>query len=182
MQLELLREVSVPPPDLTAVYLPGLDIAQNALLGARETALAPSDVSIRVGALRDYNVFLDRLLSDVVHPADSEVVMVVTQPGRVVAAAGGVFGVAGGIGGAHGDIQARAVDVAPTILHALGIPISRELPGAPLVALFSPDFVRRYPIRQVATYGAPSMQRMERSGQPLDQEMIDRLRSLGYVK
>jgi hypothetical protein len=182
MQLELLREVSLPAPDLSAVYLPGLDIAQNALLGARESALAPSDVSVRVGALRDYNVFLDRLLLDVVNPADSEVVIVLTQPGRVVAAAAGLLGVAGKVAGARGDAEARAVDVAPTILQILGVPISRELPGAPLVALFSPDFVRRYPIRQVATYGAPSMQRMERSGQPLDQEMIDRLRSLGYVK
>ena len=182
IQLELLRDVSVPAPDLTAVYLPGLDIAQNALLGARETALAPSDVSMRVGALRDYNVFLDRLLSDVVDPAGSEVVIVVTQPGRVMAAAAGLLGVAGKVVGAHGDVPARAVDVAPTILHALGIPISRDLSGAPLLALFSPDFVRRYPIRHVATYGPPSIQNTERSGQPLDQEMIDRLRSLGYVK
>ena len=181
MQLELLHEVSLQAPDLSAVYLPGLDIAQNALLGARETALAPSDVSVRVGALRDYNVFLDRLLADVVRPGDAEMVIVLTQPGRVVAEAAGLLGIAGKIA-ARGDVQARALDVAPTILHTLGVPISRELPGAPLLALFAPDFVRRYPIRQVATYGPPSLQNTERSGQPLDQEMIDRLRSLGYVK
>jgi hypothetical protein len=182
MQIELLREVSVPAPDLSAVYLPGLDIAQNALLGRRETALAPSDVSIRVQALRDYNVFLDRVLSDVITPSDSEVVIVVTQPGRVAASAAGLFGASGSIVAPASDVQARAVDATPTILHALGIPISRELPGAPLLSLFSPEFVRRYPIRQVATYGLPSIETTDRSGQPLDQEMIDRLRSLGYVK
>ena len=32
--------------DLTAVYLPGLDIAQNTLLGRRDTALTPSEVAI----------------------------------------------------------------------------------------------------------------------------------------
>jgi hypothetical protein len=136
---------------------------------------------VRVGALRDYNVFLDRLLADVVRPGDAEMVIVLTQPGRVVAEAAGLLGIAGKIA-ARGDVQARALDVAPTILHTLGVPISRELPGAPLLALFAPDFVRRYPIRQVATYGPPSLQNTERSGQPLDQEMIDRLRSLGYVK
>jgi hypothetical protein len=182
MQIELLREVSVPTPDLSAVYLPGLDIAQNALLGARETALAPSDVSIRVQALRDYNVFLDRLLADAITPGDSEIVIVLTQPGRVAASAAGLMGASGKIVASRLDVPARTVDAAPTILHALGIPISRELPGAPLLALFSPDFVRRYPIRQVATYGPPSIDNIDRSGQPLDQEMIDRLRSLGYVK
>ena len=182
MQIELLREVSVPAPDLSAVYLPGLDIAQNALLGPRETALTPSDVAIRVQALRDYNVFLDRLLSDVVTAKESEVVIVLTQPGRVAASAAGLLGASGSVAAERLDVQARVVDAAPTILHMLGIPISRELPGAPLLALFSPDFVRRYPIRQVATYGPPSTQNTDRSGEPLDQEMIDRLRSLGYVK
>ncbi len=182
MQIELLREVSVPAPDLSAVYLPGLDIAQNALLGARETALAPSDVSSRVQALRDYNVFLDRLLADAITPGDSEIVIVLTQPGRVAASAAGLIGVSGKIAASGVDLPGRPVDAAPTILHALGIPISRELPGAPLLTLFSADFVRRYPIRQVATYGPPSMDNVDRSGSPLDQEMIDRLRSLGYVK
>ena len=136
MQLELLREVSAPTPDLSAVYLPGLDIAQNALLGPRETTLAPSDVSIRIAVPRDYNVFLDRLLAAVITPGESEVVIVLTEPGRVAAAAAGLFGVTGKIAAPPVDVQARAVDAAPTILHALGIPISRELQGAPLLALF----------------------------------------------
>ena len=182
MQIELLRDVSVPAPDLSAVYLPGLDIAQNALLGARETALSPSDVSIRVQALRDYNVFLDRLLADLITPGDSEIVVILTQPGRVAASAAGLMGASGTIAASRVDVQGRTVDAAPTILHTLGIPISRELPGTARLALLSPDFVRRYPVRQVATYGPPSLENIERSGQPLDQEMIDRLRSLGYVK
>jgi hypothetical protein len=182
MQVELLREVSVPAPDFATVYLPGLDIAQHTLLGPSPTPLAPSEVSIRVDALRDYNVFLDRLLSDVMTPADSEVVVVLTEPGRVTPSGGGLFGVTGTVAAAHANVQARAVDAAPTILHLLGLPISRELPGTTMSALFSPEFVRRYPVRQIATYGPPSIQTSDRSGQPLDQEMIDRLRSLGYVK
>ncbi|MFL6279552.1 MAG: alkaline phosphatase family protein [Vicinamibacterales bacterium] len=182
MQVELMRELSKPTPDLISVYLPGLDIAQHALLGPRQTPLAPSEVSIRVDALRDYTVFLDRLLSDVITPVDSEMVIVVTEPGRVTPSGAGLLGVAGHVAAAHADVRARAVDAAPTILHLLGLPISRELPGAPVSALFSPDFVRRYPVRQIATYGPPSIQTSDRAGQPLDQEMIDRLRSLGYVK
>jgi hypothetical protein len=182
MQLEMMREVSMPAPDLTTVYLPGLDIAQHTLLGPRETPLAPSEVSIRVDALRDYHTFLDRLLSEIITPADPEVVIVLTEPGRVTPSGDGLLGVAGTATAAHADVQARVVDAAPTILHLLGLPLSRELPGAPISALFSSDFMHRYPVRQIATYGPPSIQTSDRSGQPLDQEMIDRLRSLGYVK
>jgi hypothetical protein len=178
----LMREVAATRPDLTAVYLPGLDIAQNALLGRQDTALAPSEVANRVDALREYNVFLDHLLSDILTPTDMEVVFVVTQPGRVAAAAAGLLGVSGAVAAQQAAVAARPVDVEPTILQTLGIPISRELPGTPVLALLAPEFVKRYPLRQVQTYGPPSVPTANRSGEPLDQEMIDRLRSLGYVK
>jgi hypothetical protein len=183
IQLALLREVSTPVPDLSAVYLPGLDIAQNTLLGRRDAALAPSVVAERLQALRDYYVFLDRLLAEGLTPGDADLVVVVTEPGRVTAAADGLLGVRGSAAAtAKDDLRGRATDVAPTILHALGVPVSRELAGAPLPALFSEAFVRRYPVRLVDTYGRPSTRTPERAGQPLDQEMIDRLRSLGYVR
>lgn len=183
IQLALLREVSVPVPDLSAVYMPGLDIAQNTLLGRRDAALAPSVVAARLEALRDYYIFLDRLLTEALMPGEAELVVVVTEPGRVTAAADGLLGIRGRIAATNREeLRGRATDVAPTILHALGVPVSRELAGAPLSALFGEDFVRRYLIRLVETYGPPSIRSPDRAGQPLDQEMIDRLRSLGYVR
>ena len=182
IQLALTRDVSTSLPDLTAVYLPGLDIAQNALLGRRDAALAPSVVAARLQALRDYYIFLDRLLADVLSPAADELVVVVTEPGRVTAAADGLLGVMGRIAAPKKEVAGRVTDVAPTVLQALGVPLSRDLAGAALIALFDDSFARRYPVRQVETYGRPSTNRSARSGQPLDQEMIDRLRSLGYVR
>ena len=182
IQLALMREVSTPAPDLSVVYLPGLDIAQNALLGPGDTALAPSAVAARLQALRDYFVFLDRLLVNALTPADSELVVVITAPGRVATSGTAVFGMTGPSIAGNVSLRGRTVDIAPTILHALGIPVSRELAGTPLSQFFDPEYLQRYPIRQVATYGAPVSPQPSRSGQPLDQEMIDRLRSLGYVK
>jgi hypothetical protein len=182
IQLALLREVSTPSTDLSVVYLPGLDIAQNALLAPGDTALAPSAVGVRLQALRDYFVFLDRLLASALTPSESELVVVVTEPGRVATSGAALIGMTGRITAENTSVHGRTVDTAATVLHALGIPVSRELAGTPLLPLFNAEFLRRYPVRQVASYGAPSFQRQPRSGQPLDQEMIDRLRSLGYVK
>jgi len=182
IQLALMQEVSAPTPDLSVVYLPGLDIAQNTLLGPGDTTLAPSAVATRLQALRDYFVFLDRLLTNALTPNDSELVMVITEPGRVATSGTALFGLNGPPIAGNVSVRGRPVDIAPTILHALGIPVSRELAGVPLTSFFDPAFLHRYPVRQVPTYGPPSVQRQARSGQPLDQEMIDRLRSLGYVK
>ncbi len=182
IQLALTREVSTPAPDLAAVYLPGLDIAQHALLGSSEAGMAASAAAARVEAIRDYYVFLDRLLAETLRPAPGEVVILVTQPGRVAAAAEGLMGISGRLAALGAAATGRAPDVAPTVLQALGVPISRELAGSALTALFNPEFAQRYPVRHVASYGRPSVKSAARSGQPLDQEMIDRLRSLGYVR
>jgi len=180
-QLVLALQVPAPAADLLAVYLPGLDIAQHALLGAQDGALAASAVAIRVDALREYYVCLDRLLSEMLTPGADEVVVVVTQPGRVNAATG-LMAITGRASRPGASLTGSATDVTPTVLYALGVPISRQLAGAPLTGLFPAEFTARYPVRQTATYGRRSMKTAARTGQPLDQEMIDRLRSLGYVR
>jgi hypothetical protein len=177
--------------DLLVVYLPGLDIAQNALLGTAAGALTPSDAAARVEALRSYYPFLDRIAGPLLEPAEQQIVMLVTQPGRVQSGAG-LFAVGPDYatsrmsaqvafpGDVLGTRRAEPLDVAPTIWRALGIPLSRELAGKPIGALLGDAF--DVTDRVVETYGRPSVTSLPRGGKPLDQEMIDRLRSLGYVR
>jgi hypothetical protein len=182
MTLSLAQEVSDRTTDLTVVYLPGLDIAQHTLLGAGAAGMpSASAVSAKLAALDAYYVALDRLLSDIVSPSAQELFVLVTAPGRVTAGPNGRLMMRGPAARASASITAQATDVAPTLLYALGVPISGEIAGRPLLHLFSESFVSRYAIREVATYGRPTSRPAQR-GQPLDQEMIDRLRSLGYLK
>jgi hypothetical protein len=167
--------------DLTTVYVPGLDILQHTLFGEGTAPLAPSTLAGRLDLLRGYYRYLDQLLGVALVPANDELVFVVTGPGRVDSAGPGWLAMRGG-GARWAQVEARATDVAPTILYALGLPHSRELQGRPMVDMFHPMHVERYPVREVATYGRPSAPSAPRSGQPLDEEMIERLRSLGYVR
>jgi hypothetical protein len=191
--IEMVRALPESPRDLDVIYLPGLDIAQHALLGSTEAgALAPSTVATRVEGLRSYYVFLDWALSPVVQPRQGVVTVVVTLPGRVQTPSEGIIAIApASADSVQGDLTIRAstaeplaaastLDIAPTIYYALGIPLSRELAGTPLRQLFGPSAPE--PDRFVTTYGRPSAEPVSRKGEPLDQEMIDRLRSLGYVR
>jgi hypothetical protein len=187
MQLALAREVSSPATDLLAIYLPGLDIAQHALLGqgarqSPEQAPSASAMARRLDAVRAYYVCLDRLLGDALQSKANDLVIVATEPGRVEAAAPGLLGMTGAGSRPDAVVSAKATDVAPTVLYSLGVPLSRALAGAPLTGLLTDGFVQRHPIRTTASYGPPAARLGSRSGQPLDQEAIDRLRSLGYVK
>ena len=167
--------------DLLAIYLPGLDIAQHALLGSGDV-VAPSALAARLDALRGYYSFLDGLLRDITSPSRRGTVVVVGEPGRIATITRGAIAVSGE--GSAGGVEAevRPIDIAPTLLHALGVPISRELPGRAVVEILSADLVQRFPVRHVETYGRRQTPAGLREGQPLDREMIERLRSLGYVR
>jgi hypothetical protein len=194
--LALAKKVGGPQVDLTVVYLPGLDIAQNALLGESAGALAASSMASRVEALRGYYRFLDEILGPLLDPATQPFLLVVTQPGRVRSSSGGLFALWPGYrdGRREGDAEvglaprlversqpSTILDVAPTILWRLGLPLSRELPGKAITGLF-PASVKPTEDRYVPTYGRPFMHTPPSTGKALDQEMIDRLRSLGYIK
>ncbi|PYR89861.1 MAG: hypothetical protein DMF84_22875 [Acidobacteria bacterium] len=177
----IARALPVDSLDFVTVYLPGPDIVQNALLATSDRgAFAPSSAAARIEAIRRYYLFLDGLLAPLLEADEGTVVFVVTQPGRVQPPGDGLFAATSAHGTAERMIDRSAkgtpLDVAPTVLNALGVPLSRELGGRSL-GLASPQAAR-----YVMTYGRPSTQPSSRSGQPLDQEMIDRLRSLGYVK
>ena len=174
-----------PPRDLDVVYLPGLDIAQHALLSGGEAgAPAPSAVADRVAALRAYVAFLRDLLTPWLRPSPGEFIALITQPGRVAVPAAGTLAVYGILPPPSHEEQpamrdggsARVADIAPSILVSLGLPLSRELSGQPRAAAI--PFLPRY----VASYGPPFRDESARRGKPLDQETIDRLRSLGYIK
>jgi hypothetical protein len=45
-----------------------------------------------------------------------------------------------------------------------------------------PEVLAAFPVRHVETYGLRGTVSTARGEAPLDQEMIDRLRSLGYVR
>ena len=184
MQLALLDSVSTPTTDLAIVYLPGLDIVQHALLGEQATAVAASTLAARLAAVKQYYSILDRLIAGhaTVDAQSDEVLVLLTQAGRIGANAGGRLVARGRRMSLLRGTTAPLTAVAPTLLYALGLPVGSDLAGRPIGDLFAPSFTSAYPIRFVQTYGEPRRRAFERSTAPLDQEMIERLRSLGYVR
>ncbi len=76
---------------------------------------------------------------------------------------------------------ARIVDVAPTVLYALGLPIPEDMDGRPLLEILSNDYRAAHPVQ----YTSPEPAEEPATGTAYDQEdtaeMERRLRGLGYV-
>jgi predicted AlkP superfamily pyrophosphatase or phosphodiesterase len=73
------------------------------------------------------------------------------------------------------------VDLAPTLLARLGIPIASDMPGRILPALLPPGTLPA-DLDRIATYGDGRSRDVLDSLSPARQEYEDRLRSLGYIK
>ena len=167
--------------DLLVVYLPGLDIAQHAIFSGTVDGLAPSDAAARVAAIERYYEYLDGLTADLVaNAATGWTVALVTQPGRVSRPGDGLLALSGAPA-STARTAAPVVAITPTLLQVIGVPIARDLAGRP-AGLFTAAFVHDHALLDIATYGARTASNRPGGGKPLDKEMIDRMRSLGYVR
>ena len=182
--LAAARALSRPrPPDVEAIYLPGLDIATMQQVGeGGGTDLAGLDA--RLDAVRAYYRFADGLIGQAVDGmAASDVLVLVGDPGRMARRSGtaeGLLAARGAIvrAGDLGTVTER--DIAPTVLHLAGLPRSGELEGRVLEDALSPAFRAAHPVRTVTSYGRRVAGRPAESA--FDRDMLEQLRSLGYVQ
>jgi predicted AlkP superfamily phosphohydrolase/phosphomutase len=94
------------------------------------------------------------------------------------------------------DRPLRMIDVAPTLLHALGLPIPADLEGHVVTDLYPAEFVRRNPVQEGPATRAPGTAAVAakvKADQPDTKETVElnnaeeeqltmRLRALGYLE
>jgi tetratricopeptide (TPR) repeat protein len=87
------------------------------------------------------------------------------------------------------DIQdASVLDITPTLLHYLGLPVADDMDGKVLEGIFETDFIRRYPVSRIASFESEDEQPPEPASELTDElgeeELAERMRALqalGYV-
>ncbi len=76
---------------------------------------------------------------------------------------------------------ANIVDLAPTILHLLGLPLPDDLDGRFLAEAFEPEYLTAHPIRTVGAAGPRDTSRQRALTEEEEREMKEALRGLGYL-
>jgi len=75
------------------------------------------------------------------------------------------------------------LDITPTVLYLLGLPIAKDMEGKVLTQAIEVNFLKENPIKFIDTYEVERAQyRKEFFPQPIDKEQLERLKSLGYAQ
>jgi len=178
-------------PDLAMLYLPGPDVIRRVL--AKSPRPAAEREAARQRALAAYWEALEGPLAAIVARADSAaslqapVRLFLTQPGlpweEGPARGNGIFSLSGpGTMATEAPETLPLADVAPTVLWMLGLPVARDMSGGPHLLLAPEEAARLSPVRFIPTYGRQQTEGLEQAASSLDQEMLERFRSLGYIQ
>jgi len=94
---------------------------------------------------------------------------------------GFVAAIGGPIRGGFEIADAGVLDVTPTVLALLGLPVADDMDGEPLTAMMTPEFLAKHPVSRVATYETEEWTEQQAIESSFDEEVLERLRSLGYL-
>ncbi len=209
-------------PDFQAVYLEGTDTIAHLFMRYTPPLLqgVTKEDALRFGrAVDEYYRHADELVGRLVEAAGPEAAVILcsdhgfrTGDNRPLTDSRigygqaadwhrkyGIIILAGQSFRKHYDVgEASVLDITPTVLALLGLPVAEDMDGRPILDAFEPSFLINHPVRYVPTYETASI--ASRAGQDGggaaassrattaaldpqgDQELKERLESLGYLR
>lgn len=198
--LDLLREG--PQPKLVNLYTHQPDVFYHWywkwLQPGHYLGVTPEALAENGGKVRQLHLDFDRFLGDLRARLEPDTVLVVVSdhghsptilhsdsysqhwhgPPGILLMEGGPVKPGAVLSGSH------VLDVFPTLAYLLGMPVPEDAPGKVLLHALDPEFVRRHPVRTIPSYdvlglspGLPGV----RQGSGLDQQELEKLKSLGYL-
>ncbi len=187
-------------PDLTMVFLPGIDRVSHWLWGMIEppekypAELRPTDAERRAGAaaLFNYYAYTDQLLGRLMRAADGDdLIMIVSDHGfeakvsmmlltgghdTADAIQGVIYAKGPGIVPGSSPGKVSVFGVAPTILAWMGIPPGADMKGEPMA------FVHIDAPNAIASHDDLEVERLEARASGSEEAMVEHLRALGYLE
>ena len=73
----------------------------------------------------------------------------------------------------------HSLDITPTLLYALGLPVAQDFDGRPRTELFTHEFRRTHPVRTIESWGTRETGTATTS--EADEQLMEELRALGYL-
>jgi predicted AlkP superfamily phosphohydrolase/phosphomutase len=195
------------PADFNAVYFRGSDMTSHFFWRFMEPESWKKELSAEAvetfsPVVERYYAFADSLLGEMLELVDDDTVVVLLSDHGFAGHRGyrgfegdvavgiemhredGIIFISGpGIKRGGSIAGASVLDVTPTVLALAGLPVARDMDGRPLTEAMSSTFLERYPVVYIDSYevgDAPDGD-LTPIESPVDDEIKEMLRSLGYI-
>jgi len=190
--------------DFLTFYLAGVDVAGHKYWAYMEPErfrdlVSPGKIARYGGLIHDYYAYVDEVVGEFLAMADTDTTLAVVSDHGMSADArlfrktginsarhfdeDGVFVLMGPHIRANNRIggTASVLDITPTLLRLMGLPIGADMDGCPIEDVFTPAFRSENPVRLIRTYDADRRFTDNPIESPVDEEIKERLKSLGYI-
>lgn len=185
------------PFDLFTVYFRGIDTSGHQFLDYAENpeslqSCKNCDPSRLATIVDNYYIYTDQVIGKLQEFADKKTItMIVTDHGQVSLgnkgghANNGFIVMQGGPIRSHEMKRADVLDIVPTILYALGLPVGLDMDGTVMTEAFDPAYLNKHPMAFINTYDNNSTiigSKKEMTSEQLDREELEELKALGYIQ
>ena len=187
-------------PDFFTVYFRGIDAVSHTywdidLPGQFYPSLTDAEYAWLKNLIRNYYIFTDRMIGDFLKESDKGTTVIVCSDhgfggggkGIMAHRLDGVVFVKGPGTPKGGNITgATVLDITPTVLAEFGLPTAEDMDGRPIEDVLPASAVKKLAHeKKLKTYETAATQ--ARGNQkpiksPVDEELRERLRSLGYIQ
>lgn len=192
-------------PDFLAVYFAGVDVVGHRFWLYMEpekfnAVVEPLQIEQYKDVLRHYYVFVDEMIGEYLSLVDEDTCVVVVSD-HGMSASQRALDFSGGIAsGEHTDedgiiIMAgqhirpgsslgapSALDVTPTLLELMGLPVGADMDGRVIRRALRKEFLAEHPVRYIPTYDINVQADDTPIESPMDDQIMERLRALGYIE
>lgn len=193
---QLLREKG--KFDLFAIYFRGTDTMAHQFIGFSENPglveedcgnLTGCDVDRLRSALGNYYSFVDFEIGEILKRLDKKTItIIVTDHGEAAVGNKGMhqnngFIIISGPGIRKTEVKASVVDITPTVLYLLDLPVAQDMDGTVLKNVFERELLLNKPLRYIDSYDrmVPGHTIKIEVDQELDEQDTEELKALGYI-
>ncbi len=173
-------------PRVFAIYLSGVDVVGHRFTG-KKSKKRLAVIAVAGDVQRNYYLAMDEMIKPFLDAAGADTTIIISSDHGLMRGEhtkNGVFIISGqGIKrGVRLEKPVALVDICPTLLYLVGLPVAEDMDGRVCLEAMTPKFVAAHRIQTIASYGP----RKDSSDKPIethfDQAIIKRLKSLGYLK
>jgi len=173
-------------PQVFAVYLVGVDVVGHRFTFPKKARQRATN--LRFGNVqRKYYLYMDEILAQYMEMADDNTVTIVAADHGLMRGHhtnNGVFMISGP--GIKSNVRSaepiRLTDMVPTMLYIMGLPVAKDMDGDVYRGVFEDEFLDKNPIQYIKSYGKRKDVSRTPSRSRFDEEILERLKSLGYIK